>query len=92
MDRGQRALQAQGFAQFGQSHVRLAFELLPDGDAVLCDDELLAPGKVVPGLDVTCFAPLLKQLFNHAEGDAKAPCDLIPRAFSFVICADDTFT
>ena len=92
MDRRQRALQAQGLAQFGQGHVRLALELLADGDAVLCHNELLAPGEVVPGLDAASFAPLLQQLFDHAQGDAKAPSDRIPCAFTFVISADNAFT
>ena len=92
MDSRQRALQTQGFAQFGQRHVGLALEVLANGDAVLGNNELFASGEMIPGLDAARFATLLKQLFNHAKGDPKALRDLITGAFTFIIRADDALT
>ena len=68
-------------------------QLLPaNGDAVLGDNGLLAPGQMMPGLDGAGLAPLLQQLFDHAKGNAKALGDLIARAFALVIRAYNAFT
>ena len=83
-------VKAQRLAQFGQRHVRLALEMLPDGGAVLGNNELLVSGEV---LDAASLATLLEQLFNHAQGDAKTRRAISSRVPSpFVIRADDALT
>jgi len=44
MNSRQRALQTQGFALFDQRNVGLALEVLANGDAVLGNNALFAPG------------------------------------------------
>jgi hypothetical protein len=66
VDRRQSALQPQGFGQFGQRHVGLALEVLANGNAVLGNNALFAPGEVMPGLDAAGLLALLQQLLDHA--------------------------
>ena len=92
MDRRQCALQSEGLTQLGQRHIRLALEMLTDGNAVLGHDELFAPGEVMPGLDAAGLAPLLEQLLDHAIRDAKALGDMFLGAFTPIAGADDALT
>jgi len=92
MNGGQRALQPQGRAQFGQGHVGLALEVLANGDTVLGYNALFASGEMMSRLDAARFATLLEQLFDHTKGNAKALRDLITSAFALVIRTHDAFT
>ena len=85
----QGAFEAEGVAQLGQGHVGLASQKLADGDAVLGDNGFFAACPVVEGLDVTKFAALLEELFDHAEGDVEAQGDGLAGAFTAEVGADN---
>jgi hypothetical protein len=77
--------------QLFKSQVGLAFELIADGLAMSGDNLRLASRTMVLGPDVSRLAPLLDELFDHAQGHAKAPGNLIPGAFTIVVGSKNAF-
>lgn len=92
MQRGQAAVQPDGFAQLGEGQVGRVPEAPADGLAVGAEDFGLAPGAVVLRGDVADAASLLEELLDHAQGDAEAPGDLVADALARVVGGEDAFT
>jgi hypothetical protein len=42
--------------------------------------------------DVASMAPLLDELFDHAEGNPETPGDIFPGAFSLIVSGQDAFS
>ena len=91
MDRWQGAFQSQDLPQFFKSQVGPAFELFADDFAMSGDNLRFASRTVVLGPDVPCAAPLLDEFLDHAQGHAKAPGNLIPGTFIFVVGGKNAF-
>ena len=91
MDRWQSAFQPQDLPQFFKSQVGPAFELFADDFAMSGDNLRFASRTMVLGPDVPSAAPLLDELFDHAQGHAKAPGNLIPGAFTIVVGSKNAF-
>ena len=91
MEGGQGAGETKRLAQLSQRHVGLVCQQLADGNAVLGDNGPFAASAVVEGLDVTEFALLLEELFDHAQGDVEAVGDDLAGAFAGEVGAENAF-
>lgn len=92
MDGWQGAVQGHGCSQFGQGHIRLAFQQLAHLALVGSQDARLAPGETMAGSDVTGESALSQELFDQTQRDAVVAGDLFPCSFPIVVRRHNSFT
>src|SRR3954462_4284306 len=89
MDRLQGALQGQRGAQFPQRQVDLLTQKLAHLPLMAGHNQGLAPGAMMQGGNIPKVSALLQEFFDHAQRHAKAPRDILTRAFPLIVSAQN---
>lgn len=92
MDGLYRAVQFHGDAQFFEGHVGCLGEQFAHLVAMAFEDDWFASSSVVPCCYIANVPSLLDELFYHPERYSKAFGDLLPRALSFIVAGEDSFS